>query len=421
MRKIARRLISIAWPLLLASPLVSAADAALASDAAPTEAEAARAGTAEATEVPDAEATEATEAEAESADVGPFTDPKDGAFDVSSWLLERKGFLPVPLIISEPAIGYGGGLTALFFRGTLANGMASRRLSPPDIYGVMLAATDNGTRFGGAFGMKTFGQENWRWKGAVGRPDINIDFYGAGGDLGTGDTSIAYNLEGWATTQQLMRRIGEGGNFIGGRWVWLDLASRFNGAALPPPIAERSRDATNSGLGLFFEHDSRDNIFTASRGWKGYLESMFYSPDFGGDNRFEMYRAYAIGYLPVREAFVLGGRVDFRAARGDVPFYQLPYIEMRGIPAARYQDENIALVEAEVRWNATPRWAFVGFAGTARSWGTNSDFGDADSASAYGLGVRRLIARRLGMYVGLDVARGPEETAFYIQAGSAWR
>ena len=403
---IARRLMMTVWPLLLAAPLVSAAGTGPASDAGPAEAETTE--------------TETTPAEAK-AKVGPFTDPQDGAFDVSTWLLERKGFLPVPLIISEPAIGYGGGLAALFFRGTLGEGMSSRRLSPPDIYGVMLAGTDNGTRFGGAFGMKTFAQENWRWKGAVGRPDINIDFYGAGGDLGTGDASIAYNLEGWATTQQLMRRIGEGGNFIGGRWIWLDLASRFNGDALPPPIAERSREATNSGLGLFFEHDSRDNFFTASRGWKGYLESMFYSPDFGGDNRFEMYRAYAFGYLPVREAFVLGGRVDFRAARGDVPFYQLPYVEMRGIPAARYQDENIALVETEVRWNATPRWAFVGFTGTARSWGTNGNFGDADTASAYGLGVRRLIARRLGMHVGVDVARGPEETAFYIQVGSAWR
>jgi len=35
--------------------------------------------------------------------------------------------------------------------------------------------------------------------------------------------------------------------------------------------------------------------------------------------------------------------------------------------------------------------------------------------------VRYLIARRLGIYMGADVARGPETTAFYIQVGSAWR
>jgi hypothetical protein len=37
------------------------------------------------------------------------------------------------------------------------------------------------------------------------------------------------------------------------------------------------------------------------------------------------------------------------------------------------------------------------------------------------VGVRYLIARRLGIFVGADVARGPETTAFYIQVGSAWR
>lgn len=351
---------------------------------------------------------------------GVFRDPDDGAFDLSEWLLDRKGFLPVPVLITEPAIGYGGGVAALFFRESLREGAAAGRKSPPDIYGAVAAGTENGTRLGAAFGMKTFGEGLWRWRGGVGRPDINIDFYGAGGDLGSG-RKIAYNLEGWGSTQQLMRRIGESENFVGARWIWLDLSSRFAGGQLPPEIPVQDRQATNSGLGLFLEHDSRDNFFTPSRGWKGYTEAMAYSPDFGGDRRFETYRANAFGYLPAGEDFVLGGRVDWRGARGDVPFYQLPYVEMRGIPAARYQDENVALVEAEVRWNATPRWAVVGFAGSARSWGTHVGFGDANTASAWGAGVRRLIARRLGLYAGLDVARGPEETAFYIQVGSAWR
>lgn len=37
-------------------------------------------------------------------------DPSDGKFDVGDWLTEQKGFLPVPFIITEPAVGYGGGL-----------------------------------------------------------------------------------------------------------------------------------------------------------------------------------------------------------------------------------------------------------------------------------------------------------------------
>jgi hypothetical protein len=34
--------------------------------------------------------------------------------------------------------------------------------------------------------------------------------------------------------------------------------------------------------------------------------------------------------------------------------------------------------------------------------------------------LRYEIARKFGLHVGIDVARGPEDTAFYLQVGSAW-
>jgi hypothetical protein len=353
---------------------------------------------------------------------GPFTDPDDGAFDASEWLLDRKGFLPVPIVITEPAIGYGGGAALLWFGESIREHSAGReRLSPPNIYGAALAATENGTQVAGAFGMVTFGDEHWRWRGGLGHPDINIDFYGAGGELDTGDFKIGYNVKGWLSTQQLMRRLGESENFIGGRWIYFDLNARFDAAQPPAALPSNGRDVRSSGLGAFFEHDSRDNFFTASRGWKGYVEAMAYTPDIGSDREYQTYRAHAFGYLPVGERFVFGGRFDARAARGDVPFYQLPFIDLRGIPIARYQDESVAIVETELRWNVNHRWALVAFAGSGRTWGTSTSFDEGEDASAWGGGFRRLVARRLGIYMGIDVAQGPEDTAFYIQAGSAWR
>jgi hypothetical protein len=44
-----------------------------------------------------------------------FVDPTDGAFDTSDWLLNRRGFLPVPIIITEPAVCCGGGGSLPFF------------------------------------------------------------------------------------------------------------------------------------------------------------------------------------------------------------------------------------------------------------------------------------------------------------------
>jgi hypothetical protein len=346
-----------------------------------------------------------------------FTDPEDGAFDASEWLLEKKGFLPVPMIITEPAIGYGAGAALLWFRESLGERRAQGRLTPPDIFGGAFAATENGTTLIGALGMVTFAEEKWRWRGFIGRPDVNLDFFGGPND----ELKIGYNLKGYATTHLLQRRLGESENFVGARWNYIDFDVTFDPARPEGELPTVQRNIRSSGVGVFFEHDSRDNFFTPSRGWKLFVESVFYAEDLGSNGDYQLYRAYGLGYLPLAKTWILGLRADARAARGEVPFYQLPFIEMRGIPFFRYQDENVALAEAELRWNVTPRWALVGFLGSGRTWDRDGSFGNGESASAWGVGFRRLMARRLGIYMGLDIARGPEETAIYIQAGSAWR
>jgi hypothetical protein len=354
-----------------------------------------------------------------------FTDPEDGALDMSEFIIDYKGFLPVPLIITEPAVGYGGGIGLMFVRNSLRErrdeAKGSGHVTPPDVFGAIFAATENGTKFAAAGGMFSFGeQESWRYRGGVGRMDVNLDFYGAGGNLGNGDRSIGFNLDGWAMSHQVLRRLGESAEFVGLRWVYLDLEAALDPTRPPPALAAGQRSLTSSGIGPTLEHDSRDNIFTPNRGWQAALDALFYSPEIGGDEKFQTYRAHLFAWQPFARQFVLGTRFDARASRGEVPFYQLPFIDVRGVPKGRYQDDNVAVAEAELRWNATPRWALVGFLGTGKAWGTE-DFGDANGVLAGGVGMRYLIARRLGIYMGLDVARGPEDTAFYIQVGSAWR
>ena len=356
---------------------------------------------------------------------GPFTDPEDGALDASEWLLDKKGFLPVPIVITEPAVGYGAGAALLFFRESIRERAQKagegHRLTPPDIYLAAFAATENGTRVAFAGGLVTFDEDRWRWRGGVGVPDLHLDFYGVGGSLGTGERKISYDVQGLLSTQQVMRRLGETDNWIVGRWIYFDLDASFDPSHPQPALPPLSRSARSSGLGGSLEHDSRDNFFTAGRGWKGSVEAIFYAPDWGSDNKYQTYRAQAFGYMPLAKRWILGARADARAANGDIPFYQLPFIELRGVPVARYQDERAGATELELRWDATPRWALIGFGGVGRAWGTRTSFSEAGNIKSWGAGFRYLVARRLGLYAGIDVAHGPENTAFYIQAGSAWR
>ena len=44
-----------------------------------------------------------------------FISKDDGAVDMSEFLNSNTGFLPVPIIVTEPAVGFGGGLALAYF------------------------------------------------------------------------------------------------------------------------------------------------------------------------------------------------------------------------------------------------------------------------------------------------------------------
>lgn len=77
--------------------------------------------------------------------------------------------------------------------------------------------------------------------------------------------------------------------------------------------------------------------------------------------------------------------------------------------------------ELELRYNINGRWAMIGFAAAGRAWGQQTSFDDAAIIVNKEFGFPYLIARTLGLYTGVDFAWGPEDFAFYIQVGSAWR
>ena len=93
---------------------------------------------------------------------------------------------------------------------------------------------------------------------------------------------------------------------------------------------------------------------------------------------------------------------------------------LRGIPAARYQGNAVAVIEGEVTRQIDPRWSINIFAGVGRADGTFSELSDSASRVTRGAGFRYLVARRYGFEMGIDVAKGPDDSILYIQAGTAW-
>jgi hypothetical protein len=94
-----------------------------------------------------------------------FRDTLDNAFDISKWLLDLHGFLPVVAPITEPALGYGFAAAGVFF--IPKEKSSSGQFKMPDIVGLGGGYTQNGTWFGGA-GYAGFWKDNSiRYRGVL--------------------------------------------------------------------------------------------------------------------------------------------------------------------------------------------------------------------------------------------------------------
>ncbi|HWJ04869.1 MAG TPA: hypothetical protein VNS57_03645, partial [Steroidobacteraceae bacterium] len=112
-----------------------------------------------------------------------------------------------------------------------------------------------------------------------------------------------------------------------------------------------------------------------------------------------------------------GVRAGWRDSSDGTPFYLRPYVGLRGVQAMRYQGEEVAEVEAELRFQWRPRWSVVAFGGIGTA---GIEAGEDETVTAGGVGFRYAIARTYGLHLGLDVAWGPDDPVLYVVFGSAW-
>ncbi|WP_233528413.1 BamA/TamA family outer membrane protein [Cupriavidus sp. P-10] len=348
-----------------------------------------------------------------------LVDPEDGKFDLSSYLVEHKGALPVPFIITEPAVGYGVGLGLLFFSESIADSEARARSlgqdrAPPNITFLGGAYTENGTWAAAVGHFHSWDGDRYRYLGGVAKVDANLDYFGIA------NQARAYSLQGVGLIQQLLVRLGNTHWFAGPRYIYFDANAVFKFGQTPGDLVGQGRNQRISAASLVVDYDSRDNIFYPSRGVYAEFEAQLAREAIGSTDNYDIYAARGYAWLPLTSTLILGLRADTRFSSGDVPFYVQPYVDLRGVKKARYQDRNAISTEVELRWDFRPRWSLLGFSGLGKSYGRQS-FSDAPNIVSLGAGFRYLIARKLGLAVGLDVAHSKDQNAVYVQVGSAWR
>ena len=347
-------------------------------------------------------------------------DPEDGKFDVSQYLLDNLvGFLPIPLIITEPAVENGLGLAGAFFHRPKADQMqpGDKNMILPNISAVAAGYTGNESWFVGAGHLRNWSKDRYRYEVMGGYADINLDWYG-GDRAPTDNTGLRFNVKGAMLDQEFLVRVGESRWYVGPNLQILESEVSFD-LGLPIDLPPLGNSVVNLALVALYENV--DFKLSPRRGLQLEFKASVSREEIGSDFDYEQVSWKARQYFEFGEKFFLAWRLDGSSTSGDVPFYLEPFVELEGIPAMRYQGPTAATGEIRGGVDLTRRWSLLGFAGAGRTGSSLSDLSSAKSRSAYGVGFRYLMARRLGLRVGLDVAQGPEDTYAYLIVGTAWR
>lgn len=346
-------------------------------------------------------------------------DTLDGKFDFSSFLIDAKGFIPVPFIITEPALGGFGLAVVPIFLTPKKKPPGYTGYIAPDITAGFAMYTVNQSWMVGGMRIGSIPAKGLKYRVGGGIADLNLSFYR---DVANkGEKEFEFSVKAIPVIFSLSKRISK-------QEVYLGLQYFFSKNKLTPLFIDSLPSSIKSGefksniasLGTFIDWDKRDNFFTADKGPRINIAYNANDNWTGSDFTYQKLSGALNWFIPAQKRWISGFRVETNFMFGDPPFYALPSLALRGVPAVRFQGYTTALIETEQRIDLSLRWSAVAFAGLGKAMERNESFRDAETAYNFGGGFRYLIARVFRIRAGIDIAKGPDSFGWYIVFGHNW-
>jgi hypothetical protein len=357
-----------------------------------------------------------------------------GSVQKESEPTEKKGklggykILPIPIFITEPAIGEGLGVAIALFHPvkdgsgsmpqattpTSISRMENERQAPPVVSGVFGAYTTSETWAAGVGHMNNWREDHIRYAGVLASARINSKFYVLG-------LPLKFTLDGMFIFQDIKFRIKDSDWFLGTSLSYLDAKNEFS-LDVPgdPPAQILDSDIKDVGLAATGSYDSRDNTMNPNKGQLINLSLWRYDDSIGGNYNYWSAKLKALSFHHFHDKFTLGLRLEVSTVDGHPPFFAYPWVKLRGIPAMRFQDELAGAVEVEGRFQLAPKWEVLGFAGKGFTSGDIPIFDNPGNIHNVGVGARYKVIEAQNVWMGLDIAKGNEDWNWYIQVGHPW-
>jgi outer membrane protein assembly factor BamA len=197
----------------------------------------------------------------------------------------------------------------------------------------------------------------------------------------------------------------------------LDSNTVLRTSSVVPGAPDITGKIKTAGLGLLATYDSRDNNYYPTAGQWFEAKWIDYDETWGGDNKYKKKIIFINHYQPLRDKLTLALRSRIESSSGDVPFFDLPTLQMGGFARDRYRDQHTISFHAEGRYKFKPRWGVIGF--YEAGW-LNDDFSKLLSGrriTSYGTGLRWQVTKDRQMHLGIDAAFSTDDKALYVQIG----
>lgn len=325
---------------------------------------------------------------------------------------ERKKveIVPFPYINYSNTLGFAYGLGGLV---TFKMNQEDQ-ISPRSTVGATYMRTTNKTWMTVIFAQLYFKEDQWRVVSAGGFGDYRFQTYMEipGEDEGN---FYPYSSTTDFFTVRLLRNLGNK-NFVGLGYFYNKVNTDFY-------TLDEENDVKSNSLLLMYLGDHRNDVYYPTKGSKASVMLNYYPKWMGNNKNFEILNAYYNQYFPSGKNNVIAARAFLKAGSNNLDFQRqvvINSVDLRGYTDGKYRGDGKMDIQGEYRWNFLPRMGAVGFGGLATIYGSDTDRFNWKLYPSIGVGVRYLAVKSTKMRLGLDVARGKDEFAFYFRIGESF-
>jgi hypothetical protein len=316
------------------------------------------------------------------------------------------------LIVSNPTVGTGVQAILMYLHPKQPGATHNTTTGVAGMY------TDSNSWFTGIFHDDYWKNDTIRFSAFVGTGEFNLDYYGVGEGNIIGDNPIPYEFDMVVGVVKTQIRIPQTENWFAGlQYLIIDSSTVLRTSSIIPGAPDITGKIKTAGLGLLTTYDSRNNNYYPTDGQWFEAKWIDYGEAWGGDNEYNKTIAFINHYQPLMDGMTLALRSRIESSSGDVPFFDLPTLQMGGFSRDRYRDQHTISFHMEGRYKFKPRWGVVGF--YEFGW-FNDDFSQLMSGrriTSYGAGIRWQVTEQQLMNLGIDAAFSTDDKAIYVQIG----